>query len=126
MDPTQQHETEPKRRSAYFWSCPPDGPDRVEVVGVTPEGEPLWLYPEALTLPTEIWITRWGFGYFHYANSGEVFSKVQWQTRAHIRRWLWKKHAKTREQYGKAYSNERLHNHHGLINFPMYTKWKNS
>ena len=62
-------------------------------------------------------------GYFHYANSGEVFSKMQWQIRARIRRWLWKKHGRTQAQYGESYSNERLHNHYGLVNFPMYTKW---
>jgi len=66
---------------------------------------------------------RGWIGCFHYANSGKVFSKLQWQTRARIRRWLWKKHAKTKEQYGEAFSNQRLHDHYGLINFPMYTKW---
>jgi|GEM_PF-3166858 hypothetical protein len=29
-------------------------------------------------------------------------------------------------QYGDAYSNERLHDHYGLINFPMHTKWQTS
>lgn len=27
-----------------------------------------------------------GIGYFHYTNSGKVFSKMQWQIRARIRR----------------------------------------
>ena len=61
MDRTQQIETEPNHRLVYWWICPTDCPARVEVVGVNPEGEPLWLYPVAVTLPTEIWVTRWGF-----------------------------------------------------------------
>jgi len=51
---------------------------------------------------------------------------MQWQLTERIRRWLWKKHAKTKEHYGEAYSEERLHDHYGLINFPMQTKWQNS
>jgi hypothetical protein len=51
---------------------------------------------------------------------------MQWQMREHVRRWLWKKHAKTQAQYGDAYSNERLHDHYGLVNFPMHTKWQTS
>jgi hypothetical protein len=46
--------------------------------------------------------------------------------RERMRRWLWKKHAKTQAHYGDAYSNERLHDHYGLINFPMHSKWQNS
>ena len=65
-------------------------------------------------------------GYFHYANSAQVFDKMQWQMRERVRRWLWKKHAKTETQYGNAYSNERLHDHYGLVNFPMKTKWQTS
>ena len=61
MDRPEQLDTQAKNRSINWWICPPDGPARVEVVGVNPEGEPLWMYPEALTLPTEIWVTRWGF-----------------------------------------------------------------
>lgn len=47
---------------------------------------------------------------------------MQWQIRERMRRWLWKKYAKTQAHYGDAYSNERLHDHYGLVNFPMHTK----
>ena len=65
-------------------------------------------------------------GYFHYANSTQVFVKVQWQVRERVRRWLWKKHAKTKARYGPAYNDERLHQHYGLAAFPMHTKWQTS
>ena len=29
-------------------------------------------------------------------------------------------------RYADDYSNERLHDHYGLINFPMHTKWQTS
>ena len=70
-------------------------------------------------------LVRGWIGYFHYANRAEVFDKMQWQMRERVRRWLWKKHAKTEAQYGNAYSNERLHDHYGLVNFPMHTKMAN-
>ena len=81
-----------------------------------------WKEPEEVIARVNVRARGW-IGYFHYANSGKVFSKMQWQIRARMRRWLWKKHAKTEEHYGKAYSNEHLHDHYGLINFPMRTKW---
>ncbi len=69
---------------------------------------------------------RGWIGYFHYANSAKVFGKMQWQTRERMRRWLWKKHAKSKAHYGQTYNNERLHDHYGLIRFPLTTIWQNS
>ncbi len=63
--------------------------------------------------------------YFHYSNSTEVFSKIQWQMRERMRRWLWQRHKKTYAQYGARYSDEELHGRHGLIRFPMNAPWKN-
>lgn len=80
-----------------------------------------WKEPEEVMARVNRRVRGW-IAYFHYANSGAVFSKMQWQIRARIRRWLWKKHAKSQAQYGKAYNNERLHNHYGLIRFPMHPK----
>jgi hypothetical protein len=51
---------------------------------------------------------------------------MEWQLRERVRRWLWKKHAKTKARYGKAYSDDRLHQFYGLVNFPMHNKWQNS
>ena len=39
---------------------------------------------------------RGWIGYFHYANSSRVFNQMQWQLRERMRRWLWKKQAKTK------------------------------
>ena len=49
---------------------------------------------------------------------------MQWSTRERLRRWLWKKHARTKALYGPAYRDESLHDHYGLIRFPMATKWQ--
>jgi len=55
-----------------------------------------------------------------------AYRPMQWQPQERMRRWLWKKHAKTEARYGKAYSNKILHDHYGLVNFPMKTKWQTS
>jgi|GEM_PF-4334775 hypothetical protein len=41
-------------------------------------------------------------------------------------RLAWRKHGKSQAHYGDAYCNERLHDHYGLVIFPMHTKWQNS
>ncbi len=64
--------------------------------------------------------------YFHYGNSTKAFSKMQCYTQNQMRRWLWKKHAKTHGQYTQAYSNERLHENYHLYNLPLYAAWKHS
>jgi group II intron reverse transcriptase/maturase len=69
---------------------------------------------------------RGWIGYFHYANSTQVFAKLQRYVRERVRRWLWKKHAKAEARYGNAFSDERLHQHHGLVTFPMHPKWQTS
>ncbi len=33
----------------------------IDVVGLTPQGEPLLIFPEKLTIPSEIWVTNRGF-----------------------------------------------------------------
>jgi group II intron reverse transcriptase/maturase len=85
----------------------------------------LWKKPEEVIARINVRVRGW-IGYFHYANSSRVFDKMQWQMRERVRRWLWKKHAKTQAHYGDAYSNERLHDHYGLVKFPMHTKWQTS
>jgi len=88
-------------------------------------GGKLWKEPEEVIARVNRRVRGW-IGYFHYANSGRVFVKMQGQLRERMRRWPWKKHAKTKAQYGEAYSNERLHDQYGLIRFPMHTQWQNS
>ena len=69
---------------------------------------------------------RGWISYFHYANSSQVFAKMQWQVRERVRRWLWKKQAKSKGRRGEAYSNEQLHHHYGLATFPMHAPWRTS
>jgi group II intron reverse transcriptase/maturase len=69
---------------------------------------------------------RGWIGYFHYANSSRAFGSMQCYLTERVRRWMWKKHAKTKAHYGESYCDERLHAHHGLIRFPMHTPWQNS
>ncbi|MDD2707084.1 MAG: group II intron reverse transcriptase/maturase [Verrucomicrobiae bacterium] len=82
-----------------------------------------WKKPEEVIARVNRRVNGW-IGYFHYANSSHAFNRMQWWTRARVRQWLWKKHAKTKAHYGDAYCNQRLHNHYGLIRFPMYIQRK--
>ena len=61
MERTNQQNTQLDRQPVLWWVGPPDASVRIQAVGVNPEGDPIWIFPEMLTLPTEIWITRWGF-----------------------------------------------------------------
>ena len=83
----------------------------------------LWKSSEEVFAAVNRRLRGW-IGYFHYANSTRVFDKMQWNVREKLRRWLWKKHARTEALYGPAYSDESLHDHYGLIRFPMATKWQ--
>jgi group II intron reverse transcriptase/maturase len=85
----------------------------------------LWKEPDEVIRRINRRVRGW-IGYFHYANSSKVFGTMQMQTRDCVRRWLWKKHAKTRAQYGGAYSNQRLHSRYGLICYPLRTNWQSS
>ena len=57
-----QPSTAPAYRSASLWKQWWDGvPPRIAVVGFDPQGQPLSLYPQMLTVPTEVWVTSEGF-----------------------------------------------------------------
>ena len=84
-----------------------------------------WKEPGKVFAQVNRQVRGW-IGYFHYANSTRVFDKMQCLMRDRMRRWLWKKHAKTRGQYTQPYSNQRLHEHYGLIEFPLYASWQRS
>jgi hypothetical protein len=60
----------------------------------------MWKEPEEVIARINVRMRGW-IGYFHYANSPRVFDKMQWQMRERVRRWMWKKHAKTQAQYGE-------------------------
>ena len=81
-----------------------------------------WKEPEEVFAQVNRQVRGW-VGYFHYGNSTKVFDKMQWLMRERMRRWLWKKHAKTRGHYTQPYSNDQLHEHYRLIKFPLQAKW---
>jgi RNA-directed DNA polymerase len=83
----------------------------------------LWKSPKEVFAAVNRRLRGW-IGYFHFANSTRVFDQMQWSTRERLRRWLWKKHAKRQARYGPTYSDESLHDHYGLIRFPMHGKWQ--
>lgn len=60
---------------------------------------------------------------FHYGNSTAKFDSLQHYVRQTLRRWLWRKHGRTRAQYGH-YTNNRLHEHYGLWSWPLHAAWK--
>lgn len=62
-------------------------------------------------------------GYFHYRQSTRVFSKTQAWVRDRLRRWLWRKHNRSKALWGD-YSNELLHDRYGLWRLPMRVSWK--
>jgi len=62
-------------------------------------------------------------GYFHYRHSSRVMSKLNWQVRRRVRRWLWRKHGRTRALWAD-YPDERLYQHYGLWPLPTKAAWK--
>lgn len=85
----------------------------------------LWKNPEEVIKRVNRRVRGW-IGYFHYANSAHRFTVMERHMQDRLRRWLWNKHARTKAQYGKHYSNERLHEHYGLIRFPLQPKWRST
>jgi len=68
-------------------------------------------------------ILRGWSGYFHYRQSTRVFNKTQWWVRDRLRRWLWRKHNRTKALWSY-YTNEMLHERYGLWRLPMHVSWK--
>ena len=64
----------------------------------------------------------WG-GYFHYRQSTRVFGKTQHWVQDRLRRWLWRKHNRTKALWSD-YPNELLHDRYGLWQLPMRVSWK--
>ena len=82
-----------------------------------------WETAEAVVSRINRRVRGW-IGYFHYGNSTKVFGSMQGYTRNRVRRWLWKKHNKKRGLWAGAYSDQRLHEVHGLIEYPLHAVWK--
>jgi len=83
----------------------------------------LWKKPEAVIARVNQRVRGW-IGYFHHAQSAPVFRHEQRQMRERLRRWLWKKHGKMQAHYGAACRDAHLHEHYGLIRFPMPSQWQ--
>jgi len=62
-------------------------------------------------------------GYFHYRQSTRVFSRTQDWVQDRLRRWLWRKHNRTKALWSD-YPDELLHGRYGLLRLPMRVSWK--
>lgn len=62
-------------------------------------------------------------GYFYYRHSSRVMGKLNWYVRSRLKRWLWRKHGRTRALW-KAYPDERLQRQYGLWSLPVRAAWK--
>ena len=62
-------------------------------------------------------------GYFHYRHSSRVMGKLNWQVRDRVKRWLWRKHGKTRALWSD-YPDEQLHGRYTLWPLPERAAWK--
>jgi hypothetical protein len=78
--------------------------------------------PEAVADLNKL-LRGWG-GYFHYRQSTRVFGKTQAWVRDRLRRWLWRKHNRTKALWGD-YPNELLHDRYGLWRLPSLTSYWN-
>lgn len=67
-------------------------------------------------------ILRGWSGYYHYRNSSQVFRKLQWWVGTRVKRWLWRKHARSRALWTD-YPNEALYGRYGLWHLPMTAGW---
>lgn len=84
-----------------------------------------WRSSEEVTARINQRVQGW-IGYFHHANSTDVFRKLDWFTRNRLRRWLWKKHGKKRGLWTENYSDAHLHGTCGLIEYPLHAAWASS
>jgi group II intron reverse transcriptase/maturase len=64
-------------------------------------------------------------GYFHYRHSSRVMSKLNWQVRRRVRRWLWRKHGCKRALWA-GYPDKSLYEQYGLWSLPVTAAWKQS
>ena len=62
-------------------------------------------------------------GYFHYRQSSRVMSRLNWQVRDRVKRWLWRKHGQKRALWS-GYPDERLQAQYGLWSLPERAAWK--
>lgn len=68
-------------------------------------------------------VLRGWSGYFHYRQSSRVFGDANHWVRDRLRRWLWRKHNRTKALW-QAYPNHLLHARYGLWLLPTHASWK--
>ena len=62
-------------------------------------------------------------GYFHFGSSSRVFGKLDWWLCDRMRRWLWRKHGRSKALWSD-YPDELLHERYGLWPLPLQAAWK--
>ena len=85
----------------------------------------LWKEPKVVFARVNQRVRGWS-EYFHYGSSTKAFGDIQGYVQNRMRRWLWRKHNRTRGHYTKSYDNDVLHEHYGLLKLPLYASWKHS
>jgi group II intron reverse transcriptase/maturase len=68
-------------------------------------------------------VLRGWSGYFHYRQSSRAFGKLNHWLRDRLRRWLWRKHNRTKALW-TAYPKELLYDRYGLWRLPIHAPWK--
>ncbi len=81
----------------------------------------LWRAAEEVIPEVNRLLKGWG-GYFHYANSTQVFNRVNHFALHRLRRWLWRKHG-GRKALWATYPNEVLRERYGLYQLPLRAAW---
>ena len=66
----------------------------------------------------------WG-NYFHFGNSTETFHKVQRYACERVRRWIWRKHGRSKALFAD-YGEKVLYEKYGLWKLPMKAAWKHA
>jgi len=81
----------------------------------------LWRSAEEVVPEVNRLLKGWG-GYFHYANSTQVFNRMNLYAANRMRRWLWRKRG-ARKALWAAHPNEVLRERYGLYPLPTRAAW---
>jgi group II intron reverse transcriptase/maturase len=81
----------------------------------------LWRSAEEVVPEVNRLLKGWG-GYFHYANSTQVFNRMNLYATNRLRRWLWRKGA-SRKALWAAHPNKVLRERFGLYQLPPRAAW---
>jgi group II intron reverse transcriptase/maturase len=81
----------------------------------------LWRSAEEVVPEVNRLLKGWG-GYFHYANSTQVFNRMNLYAANRMRRWLWRKRG-GRGALWAAHPNEVLRERYGLYPLPTRAAW---